>query len=53
MSDNFDDGESAGGETASGSVSEFTEHALFGDFAVIAPGVQIILEGRPVSYSGS
>ncbi|MEM9059241.1 MAG: hypothetical protein AAGD13_02160 [Pseudomonadota bacterium] len=51
MSDNFDDGESGGAETASGSVSEFTENALFGEYSVIAPGVQIILEGRPVSFS--
>lgn len=49
MSDNFDDGENSG-ETGRGEGLINDVNVLsFGQYAVIAPGVQIILDGRTIS----
>ena len=52
MSDNFDDADVNSGERITDQASLGGDVDLFGDFSVLAPGVQIILDGRPVSHSG-
>lgn len=49
MSDNFEDSEVLDDERRGEQWAEVGEFVSFGDYAVISPGVQIILEGRPVS----
>ena len=45
----FEDGDASIGG-ASGGLERACE-ALFGEYTVLAPGVQIVLDGRPVSCS--
>ena len=52
LNDNYDDGTSSDPDRRIQSMFDDCERALFGDFNVLAPGVQIILEGRPISHSG-
>ena len=49
MSDNFEDSEALDDERRGEQWAEAGDFVTFGDYAVISPGVQIILEGRPVS----
>lgn len=49
VSDNFEDSEVLDDERRGERWAEVGEFVSFGDYAVISPGVQIILEGRPVS----
>lgn len=53
MSDNFDEGDAGQTDGRMDVQSTRGETVSFGDYAVLAPGVQIILEGRAVSHSGS
>ena len=52
MSDNFEDSEALDEERRGEQWAYVGEFVSFGDYAVISPGVQIILEGRPVSRYG-
>ena len=52
VSDNFDEGDSDPSEGRLETLSTSSESVSFGDYAVLAPGVQIILEGRTISSSG-
>ena len=56
MTDSFDDD-----EVSNGAGSEFSHEfpvaptcpeTLFGDYCVLSPGVEIVIEGRPVSAPG-
>lgn len=49
MSDNIDDSETLDAELRGEQWFDTGEIVSFGDYAVISPGVQIILDGRPVS----
>ena len=52
VSDNFDDADLSGDEHVAGEPADGGDAVRFGDFSVLAPGVQIILYGRPVSSFG-
>lgn len=49
VSDNIDDSETLDAELRGEQWFDTGEIVSFGDYAVISPGVQIILDGRPVS----
>lgn len=49
--DSGDVGRSYRDDTADGHLMGYADE-LFGDYSVLSPGVQIVLEGRPVSNIG-
>ena len=49
VSDNYEDSETLEDERRGEQWVDTGGFVSFGDYAVISPGVQIILEGRPVS----
>lgn len=49
MSDNFDDGDNMREQGQGDGHVDSADVLSFGQYAVLAPGVQIILEGRAVS----
>lgn len=53
VSDNFDETDSGESEARLDTHGVGNETISFGDYSVLAPGVQIILQGRAVSNSGS
>lgn len=51
MTENLDDHEPAEPADTERPVKAGGADALFGDFAVLSPGVEIVLDGRPISAS--
>lgn len=49
MTDLLDDSEAFEQDDTDAPVRAGGAEALFGDYSVLSPGVQIVLEGRPVS----
>ncbi len=49
MTDSLDDGDAIARSETELPVKPDDPDALFGDYSVLSPGVQIVLDGRPVS----
>ena len=49
MTENLDDHDAIEQESFEGPITPGSAEALFGSYSVLSPGVEIVLEGRPVS----